>query len=438
MKSGVKGDWVESLFLPADPLPLGLFRIAFGVLLLFRFISLCLDFNPLFTEAGPVPLQAAEAYGEAVSGGVAPYYRWSLFAISESTAWARLLFAVYGVAIVACLLGWRTRLTSLIVFVLTVSIHRREPILWLGGDSVIQGFAFWMLFVPAGHVLALDACRFTKQGRARPVVRRWALLLMQAQMALIYLATLLLKLEDPSWIDGTALGHSWQLPFYSREWIAPLAGVPALVMAGTGATLLFEAGFPILVWWPRFRLWLLSLAALFHLGIELTLRTGIFSWAMLVCLIPFLPAANLRHWIERLDERARLRPGRWLWRIRMLQKKRWVVYFDGQCSFCRRWIGKARWAALPLVEWRDFRRHGDEVAHLNPQFDRAAYLIMDNTIALPGFLAFRSLLWAMPILWPLLPIAALPGSRLVGEWMYRHISIRYGPVRPPEPPISGG
>jgi len=109
------------------------------------------------------------------------------------------------------------------------------------------------------------------------VVRRWALLLMQAQMALIYLATLLLKLEDPSWIDGTALGLSWQLPFYSREWIAPLAGVPALVMAGTGATLLFEAGFPILVWWPRFRLWLLSLAALFHLRIELTLRTGNFS-----------------------------------------------------------------------------------------------------------------------------------------------------------------
>jgi predicted DCC family thiol-disulfide oxidoreductase YuxK len=112
----------------------------------------------------------------------------------------------------------------------------------------------------------------------------------------------------------------------------------------------------------------------------------------------------------------------------MLRAGSWVVYYDGQCGFCRRWARRAQRIALERVEWRDFREDVSVAAHLNLRFDQAAYLVIDRRVALPGFRAFRRLLWAMPLLWPLLPVVYLPGARLLGDALYRHVSVKYGPV----------
>jgi hypothetical protein len=429
MTTRAERHWSAWLFAPTDPLPLGLFRIALGVVLLARFLTLCLTFDPLFTEASPVTMGAAREYGRLVTTAL-PYYRLNLFALSESNTWAAGLFAVYGAAIVAFLIGRHTRVAALLVLVLTHSVHHREPILWVGGDSVLQVYTFWMLFVPAGAALSLDAARRMRNNQTRPIVRRWSLLLLQAQLALIYLSSFLLKLDLPAWTDGTALGLAWQMPLYGRPWGAALAAVPGLVLLGTWTTMIFEIAFPFLVWLPRFRPWLLVVGAVFHIGIELTLRTGPFSWAMLACYVPFVPAEYLRNWFERAAER---KPEGLLWQWRALSQGRWVVYYNGACSFCRRWARRGEKMTLPFVHWRDFQVHREEVAHLNPRFDQAAYLIMDGRVALPGFLGFRRLLLAMPALWPLLPVVYLPGSRRIGDALYRYISVRYGPVRAETP-----
>jgi hypothetical protein len=301
----------EFLYTPVDPLPIGLFRIAFGIVLLFRFITLCLEFNPLFTPDSFVAWEVARSFGQSVTGETVPYYRWSLFGISDTTLWARLLFIGYGISILAFLVGWRTKVAAFLVFVLTVSIHRREPILWTGGDLVIQCFAFWLLFVPAGAALSLDACRRAQRGGSPQVARAWGLLLLQSQVALIYFSTFLLKLfEAPAWTNGTAMAETWRLPFYARPWSHVLLGVPGLAEAATWGTMVFEIAFPLLIWSPRFRPWLLWFGVAFHLAIELTMRTGTFTWAMLAAYIPFLTASSLHHWVgDALYRRISMRCG---------------------------------------------------------------------------------------------------------------------------------
>jgi predicted DCC family thiol-disulfide oxidoreductase YuxK len=118
------------------------------------------------------------------------------------------------------------------------------------------------------------------------------------------------------------------------------------------------------------------------------------------------------------------------WQLRMLRCGKWSVYYDGNCAFCRRWVERARKLTLRRVQWRDFRKHGREVEPLQPRFDEAAYLIIDNRLALPGFRAFRNLLFAMPIFWPFLPLFYAPGAAPLGNAVYRYISIRYGPAGP--------
>jgi len=260
-------------------------------------------------------------------------------------------------------------------------------------------------------------------------VRSWHLLLLQGQLALVYFSTFFLKIGTGAWKSGAALGNAWQLPFYGRTWSASLAGVPALSEIGTWATLAFELAFPIFIWSRRWRPWLLAIGLALHLGIELTLRAGPFSAAMLAAYVPFLSATGLRKRFAQLSA-FRGATGGLFWQMAMLGQGRWVVYFNGNCGFCRRWVGRAQRIALPYVQWRDFNRHREEVAHLHPNFQEAAYLIIDQRVALPGFRAFRKLLLALPLLWPLIPFVYLPGARPIGDALYRSISIRYGPVAP--------
>lgn len=124
------------------------------------------------------------------------------------------------------------------------------------------------------------------------------------------------------------------------------------------------------------------------------------------------------------------RPGSLLWQIAMLRQGSWTVYFNGNCGFCRRWVRRAQRVTFSQVQWRDFNLHRKEVAHLDPRFDQAAYLIIDQRVALPGFRGFRRLLLAVPLLWLLLPLVYLPGARWVGDALYRFISVRYGPMKP--------
>ena len=427
-KSGAQ-ELDEFLFAPVDPLPLGLFRLALGLVLLVRLFTLCLEFNPLFTPNSLVSLEDSRLLSGSSWIEPVPYIGWNLFGLSASPTWAALLLVLYGFSALALMLGWRTRLATLLVFLLTVSTHRREPIIWTGGDFLLQIFAFWLLFVPAGAALSVDAWRRQQVRAAEPVVRSWALRLLQAQLALVYLSTLLLKLGTASWKDGTALFHTWQLPHYARPWSASLATVPGLSEVGTFGTMLFELAFPVFIWSRRCRPWLLLLGVTFHLGIELTFRAGPFSWVMLAAYIPFLAPITLRRWLGRFCPGV-LRDDSLPGTIGLLRQGKWVVYFDGNCGFCRRWVKRAQRVTLKQVQWRDFRSHGEEAAHLNLRFDQAAYLIINKRVPLPGFLGFRRLLFAMPLFWLLLPLTYLPGSRRFGDAVYRFISVRYGPVKP--------
>jgi predicted DCC family thiol-disulfide oxidoreductase YuxK len=417
----------EVLYSPADPLPLGLFRVVFGIVLLFRFLTLCLQFDPLFTANSPMSLEASRLFSESPSTDEVFYFHWDLFLLSDSTLWAAAVFAGYGASIVAFLLGWRTRLATLLVFLFTVSFNRREPIMLTGGDILAQFMLFWLLFVPAGAALSLDATRRRGDGATLPVVRAWNLGFLQAQLALVYFSTFLLKMGTATWKEGRALTEAWNLTFHGRPWGASLAAIPGIPEVSNYATLLFEVAFAFFIWNRRIRPWLLAAGVLLHIGIELTIRAGPFSSVMLACYIPFLDAETVRRWakwfapLREAIENIR-------WQLAMLREGRWVFYYNGHCGFCRRWVGRAQKITLRRVEWRDFHQHGAEVAHLNLRFDRAAYLVIDRRTAFPGFRAFRRLLLAMPLLWLLLPLVYLPGARPLGDVLYRYISVKYGPV----------
>ena len=61
--------------------------------------------------------------------------------------------------------------------------------------------------------------------------------------------------------------------------------------AATWGTMLVELALGVLVWNKRCRLWVLAAGVLLHLGIDLNIEIGIFSYAMLVLYVAWIAPA---------------------------------------------------------------------------------------------------------------------------------------------------
>ena len=125
------------------------------------------------------------------------------------------------------------------------------------------------------------------------------------------------------------------------------------------------------------------------------------------------------------------------------------VIYDADCALCRR--------VLRLVQMFDIttalRFHAsndvDTVARLAPELshadlDDAMYALDGQGRRSRGFFAFRRIVIATPLLWPLLALLYFPGSGRLGPRVYawvaanRHrLGCRFDPNRAPAGPDTG-
>lgn len=199
-------------------------------------------------------------------------------------------------AAVCVALGLATRLSSVVMWVLLVSVHRRSPYVLNGGDFLLQAAALYLMLMPAGVRLSLDQVIRRRRGiDVDPWVAPWAFRLAQIQLAVVYLATGLSKLPVPggpgvgNWVAGDAmakaLGVASMARFEFLTWIPWWVYAPA-----TWLTLGWELLFPVLVLFERTRYLALGYGVLMHLGIFATLEVGAFSFATLCYYLLYLPA----------------------------------------------------------------------------------------------------------------------------------------------------
>ena len=102
------------------------------------------------------------------------------------------------------------------------------------------------------------------------------------------------------------------------------------------------------------------------------------------------------------------------------------IIYDGHCGFCIR--------ALNLVNAFDTRgvirfydAHQPETFARFPELrdadvEDAMYTVTDGEPLYRGFFAFRRLIWAGPLLWPLLPLFYFPGASLLGPPIYAWVA----------------
>lgn len=280
--------WNMFFFRPEPLSALVLFRFGFGLLIIANAAFLACEVRLWF---GPDGLFGREEFRRAAS------FRWSLFRwLPPRTSSACLVLALSATAGVCLALGVATRVAAIAAFLTLVALHQRNAAITHSGDAVLRLMAFLLIFTPAGRPFDI-ADLLSGRSAAVETAAPWGVRLMQIQIAVIYLRTTFEKLRGKSWRNGTAAHWPMVVEHYRRFHWPAAARAPLLIHAATWSTLAVELSLGSLIWIRELRYPVVACGIALHLLIELVLDLQLFGITMIVCLLLFLPPADLLGWI---------------------------------------------------------------------------------------------------------------------------------------------
>lgn len=254
-----------------DPRPAGLFRIVYGVVVLWTLLDLIPLARFLFTDEGLwLPDMARRYYGGELrrlwdpehgfehwwSVFPALWSKFSLFHMRADPAFVYTIYALACLSVTAMILGIKTRAATILSWFFVNTIYSYSPIFYSGGDTVIRCFLFLGVLTRWGEAYSLDAWWRRKRellagARELPGLRKipaWPLRMMMLQLAIIYTATGALK-SGRTWFDGTALWYALSLDHFYRHpvqiHVATFLHATFLLPLATWITKIWETFFPL-------------------------------------------------------------------------------------------------------------------------------------------------------------------------------------------------
>ncbi|MCB0403144.1 MAG: HTTM domain-containing protein [Bdellovibrionales bacterium] len=270
-----------------DRRSLAALRIGVGSAVLVDLLTRAQDLEAHYTDFGVLPRYA-------LLDKFANPAHLSLHLVTGSWEGQATLFLVNAVIAVALVLGYRTRLASVLTWVFLVSLQNRNPVVLNAGDFALRMIAFWGIFLPWGRYFSLDAVRFD---HLPPDLARKELSLATAacllQVGMIYVFTVLLKTGDEWRVDGTAVYFAMSLDQFQLPAARFLLQFPTLMRWLTFATFWLEALVPLSLFLPwatgRWRVVGVLMLWTMHAMFSLHLRVGTFSVVCMVALVAFVP-----------------------------------------------------------------------------------------------------------------------------------------------------
>ncbi|HEY9785519.1 MAG TPA: DCC1-like thiol-disulfide oxidoreductase family protein [Candidatus Obscuribacterales bacterium] len=399
-------------FKPRSPVPLALFRILVGLLLLQTvLVHHVPDWHLYYSDNAFLPRQAIMAHWWQFD----PIIDF-LALLPAGDTWKIGFFAVLVVAALFMTVGFLTPYAVPIVFLMLLSINKHFPYNWNGGDSMMQLALFLLAFGRSGDALSLDNLIRSAKDDWRKVGFEpvhsppWVQRMLQLQLALAYLDTFLWKATGSKWIDGSALYYALRLREYIKLPLPPLLDTPLFMRVGSWMTLIIEFALCTFIWFKDVRYYVLLSGLLLHLGIDYCINLPVFEWMFLSMYVLFIEPEDLSKFWRHVTAK-----------IEQLFGPPRRLTFDGHCLLCVRGTGIFhRMDIFGRYEFVDFRRADNRDRLKDLDFERAEREMMVETEEgwQGGFKAFRIISRSMPLLWFLLPLLYLPLISFIGERIY--------------------
>ncbi|MFZ3216874.1 MAG: HTTM domain-containing protein [Candidatus Acidiferrales bacterium] len=365
-------------------MPVALFRIVYGVLIIATLVLLHPDWLNWYGTHAWVSLETART--------LEPGVRLNLFAvIPQRDSWIAALFWVFLGSAVLLTLGFLTRFNSLLVYICLTSIHQRNLYINHGGDTFLRVAGFFLIFAPAGAALSVDRLIRVWRGKEDakiPARAPWAQRMIQVELALMYFATFCWKVQGVPWVKGTALYYVYHLDELQRFYVPPWMLRPTILRIGTWVGLALEFSLGVLVWVKELRYYLLGMGVVFHLWLEYSLNVPMFEWDVLSAYVLFVEPADMARVWKWIRGRVAARLGEEV-----------TVCYDGNSPRLRAQANLLR--ALDVFRRLKFANSRDSGVTIPAQMDRGRLTVLTRAGARQGFEGVMELAGVVPLLWPL-------------------------------------
>ncbi len=239
----------------------------------------------------------------------------SILTLSDSPAYFESCYVLAVLTATLFMLGWRTRVMSLLFAAVVASFHARAIFMSDGGDNVILLMSLYLCCTACGRRWSLDARRARRRAAARTVdasssrtepglrhqvaasrrtlvttLHNCGMFVIAAQVCFLYGSAGLYKVQGSAWGDGTALHYVLNLDLF-RPWPAlslMLDNHQMAVAVASYLTVILQVAFPFVLF-GRLKYIVLAMLLSMHAGIAVLLGLPLFSGAMIIADAVFLP-----------------------------------------------------------------------------------------------------------------------------------------------------
>ena len=360
-----------------------LVRITLGFYLMFHFISLIPWGTEVFSNEGVLPRASMSPLMMAFP---------NIFALADGPVVVAGVLISGVIFSVMLMLGFKRRFAALMLWYIWACLLGRNPFILNPGIPFVGWMLLFCVALPSGENLSFDAKRrddFTPWFIPKSFI--WVAWIV---MVVGYSYSGLMKLNSPSWIDGSAILHVLESPLarptFLRTWLTQLPFVLSLL---TWATLGLEIAAAPLALIPRARRYLWFALIGLHVGILLTVDFSDLTVGMLMIhMLTFDPK-----WLKR--------------RLPLASKPR--IAFDGHCGLCHGFI------RFVLAE--DQENHF-EFEPCGPQLTQVEIRFADPDMTIKGPQAVSYVLGQLGGLWVLVAWLINGTPNWISHRIYRKIA----------------
>jgi len=275
------GDSIFSL----DLRSLAFFRIGLGFLLLCDLFNRSLSLTSHYTDAGVLPR-------DVLLSKFLKEWHIIIHNMSGETSVIAVLFIIHAFFAFLMMVGYRTKLSTFISWLLLISLQSRNPVVLQGGDTLFRMMIFWGVFLPLGARYSVDSLKLKPKFESNKFSSIASMCLI-LQVCYMYIFTAILKYH-PIWFeDGTAVYYALNLDQFVTPIGLWIKGHFELTRFFTFGTIYLELIGPVLLFIPFYHTFLRSAVAILfiilHTGLFLSLELGLFSYICIVAWIGLFP-----------------------------------------------------------------------------------------------------------------------------------------------------
>lgn len=408
--------WCKFWFEPQSTLPIALFRILVGLLLLETTIHWALDWPTFYGMNACIDIKDT-----AASWLNEPHID-LLLLFPNSLTWRYYVWALHAVGVIGIIFGFWTRFSLFIVWMCLISFQTHCHCNFNASDRYFSLILFLLLISNCNEALSIDGLikrwrhDWRQTGLAAPYRPGWPQRMLQMQLCVAYCHTFFSKLSGQQWLDGSAIYLSTRFQdfhkIYTPLFLDNLWGCKLLAWG----TLFVEAALCSLIWLKEIRYWVLLAGIALHLGIGVTLNIPVFEEIFMATYVLFVDPKHLGACMDKIRAfvQARIRGD--------LQ-----LAFDSSYEPCIRITGLIQrldvFKFIQCIDWhnsenRSIFEQPNSLSHTAIGNQEQKLLVRCGETWLPNAKSLAVIAFRLPLLYPLLPVLLFPGiERCLWTWL---------------------